>query len=115
MEAGRRRVTETPLRELWDERGGAVAARRVRDAGAADVAGLLRAGAVQFVVASVGEKLEWVAPGECYAFWKSEVRAHLADPEAPARLESFPNQYCYFASEWEQDGRAPIVLLEKHH
>jgi hypothetical protein len=103
-----------PLSELWDERG-IVSARKLRDVDAEDVVALLRLGKVQFIVANIGDKLEWVALNKCYEFWKSEVKSHLANHESLSPLENFPDQYCYFASEWKPDAGAPIVLLEKDH
>jgi hypothetical protein len=32
-----------------------------------------------------------------------------------AALNEFPGGYCYFASQWEVETTAPIVLLEKSH
>jgi len=80
-----------------------------------DVQQLLESGPVQFVVADVGGAPEWVPEGECFHFWKDEVKAHLAS-EAQARLDGFSGGYCYFASQWEPlQPEAPIVVLEKHH
>jgi hypothetical protein len=54
--------------------------------------------------------------GDCYDFWKSEAKPHLAEPTSRAALSGFPDGYCYFASQWENESVAvPIVLLEKHH
>ncbi len=39
---------------------------------------------------------------------------HLADTE-PARLEDFPDEYCYFASEWKSNTGETIILLSKAH
>lgn len=47
--------------------------------------------------------------------WKSEVKVHLAQPDAKTHLEDFPGEYCYFASEWKADVGEPIVLLAKSH
>lgn len=107
-------VSRTPLHELWDERG-VVSRTELRDLSAPDIAELLRAGRVRFVVADVGGSLEWVPADECYGFWQSEVKEHLADPAADNYLEDFPGGYCYFASEWDSGGGEPIVLLTVHH
>ncbi|HYO62055.1 MAG TPA: hypothetical protein VER08_00205 [Pyrinomonadaceae bacterium] len=114
MEPGQRYVSQTPLHELWNEQG-SLTARKLREVDAADIKNLLKAGKVRFVVADVGDKLNWIPPGECYTFWKSEVSGRLAAPSAPVHLEDFPGEYCYLASEWESGGGAPIVLLEKIH
>ena len=112
MRFDERIVSQTPLRELWND-GGVVSAKELRELNASDVAGLLRGGAVRFVVAVVGSSLKWIPAGECYSFWKTEAKQHLADPAARNCPEEFPGEYCYFASEWESDGGEPIVLLLK--
>jgi hypothetical protein len=53
-----------------------------------------------------------MAAGQCYDFWKREVKDRIAD--GPADLGNYPCEYCYFASEWS-DGGSPIVLLSKAH
>ena len=82
---------------------------------APEIADLLRAGEVRFVVADVGSPLRWLPADECYDFWNSEVKRHLADPAAANYLEAFPGGYCYFASEWASDSSEPIVLLTVSH
>lgn len=107
-------VSQTPLDQLWNDRG-VVSENELRGLNAADIGGLLHAGKVQFVVADVGRSLKWIPADECYLFWKSEVKNHLADPMARICLEDLPDDYCYFASEWEARSGAPIVLLVKSH
>lgn len=97
-----RHVSKMPLAELWNE-SGVVAAQRVRELGSSEIVSLLRAGKVRFVVADVGHHLQWIPLERCYEFWKSEVKLHLAQPEAYIYLEDFPGEYCYSASEWKAD------------
>jgi len=115
MDAAHKIVTRLPLEGLWDERG-PVTAKRGETLGAEDLAELLRATPVQFVVADVGASLCWVPIEDRFSFWKSEVRPHLAQPGSHAVLDSIPDSYCYFASEWRAavDGYT-VVVLEKHH
>lgn len=115
MNPALRVITELPLRELWS-REGVVEAEPVRDVGAEEIRDLLRAGRVQFLVAEVGATPRWVPPAECHEFWKGELQPHLAEPGAPAGLEEFPGEYCYFAREWAANVPGlPIVVCEKCH
>ncbi len=114
MRFDQRIVSRTPLHGLWNDRG-VVSEKELRELNAADIAGLLRVGKVRFVVANVGSPLKWVPVDECYSFWKSEVKNHLADPAAKNYPEALPDEYCYFASEWEAKGGEPVVLLVMSH
>src|SRR5262245_52101336 len=107
-------VTRMPIEQLWtddgempDTRGSQLKREAVRE--------LLRRGPVQFVVADIGERLRWIPPHECYAFWKAEVAAHLAETES-FDLDDFPEGRVYVASEWfGSEGKPPLILLEMHH
>ncbi|HLM58984.1 MAG TPA: hypothetical protein VK422_22965 [Pyrinomonadaceae bacterium] len=114
MRFDQRIVSQMPLRELWNGRG-VVSVKELRELNASDIAELLRGGKIHFVVADVGSPLTWVPVDECYDFWKSEVKSHLAVPDAENYLGNFPDEYCYFASEWESGMGGPIVLLAKSH
>lgn len=114
MRFDQRIVVQTPLHELWNE-WGVVSEKELRELDASDIAELLRAGKVQFAVANIGSPLRWVPVDECYGFWKSEVKNHLADSAAKNYSENFPGGYCYFASQWESKDGAPIILLTMRH
>ena len=115
MDPSQRIIARLPLEELWLDDGFKTTSRR-RQPAESDIAELLRAGQVQFVVADVGSKPRWIELSECYRFWKNEVKPHLADPKQRTLLEAFPDSYCYFASEWGDAGQSPpIIVLEKHH
>lgn len=109
----RRIVNRQPMTELW-RADGFTTSQRGADLSSPELAAMLAAGPLRFVIANVGDALEWLAPGERFEFWKGEVKSHLAEPESPARLEEFSGEYCYFASLWQGDV-LPIVLLEKYH
>ncbi|MBX9623909.1 MAG: hypothetical protein K2X82_08840 [Gemmataceae bacterium] len=109
-------VLQLPLDELWDDSGPLPLTRR-RAVGRAEIADLLRAGPVRFVVADLASGLTWVPAAGGYRFWKDEVKAHLVEPAdagAGFRLEDDPGGYCYLAAEWS-DGSASVVVLETHH
>ena len=114
MSFERRIVIQTPLNEIWNARR-VVSTKEIRELNASDIAELLHNGKVQFVVANVGKPLKWISADECYSFWKSEVKNHLADTTTSNYTEDFPDEYCYFASEWESDESEPIVLLTVSH
>ena len=107
-------ISRLPVEELWAGQR-LVSTIKVRDLDASDVVDLLRSGMVSFVVADVGKPYKWIPNNERYDFWKDEVKAHLAAPESEAYLEDFPDEYCYFASEWKSYDGDTIVLLSKAH
>jgi len=107
-------VSQMPLQELWNDHG-VVRADMVREVSSSDIIELLRENRVRFVIAEIGRRLQWVSPTACYDFWKSEAKMHIAEPNIKLYLEDFPDEYCYFASEWRADDGKPIVLLSKWH
>ena len=55
---------------------------------------------------------------DCYQFWKLEVKVRLVEPDKDGgvfRLEDFPGEYCFIASEWRDGAEASVILLEKYH
>lgn len=69
------------------------------------------------MIARMGEPLVWLAPGdETFAFWKDEARARLWDPSVEsARLEEFPDERAWSASQWRLADGSVVVLFEEHH
>jgi hypothetical protein len=115
MDPERRVVTTLPLTELWDTRG-PVPAARIGNLGRDDVAGRLASTAVRFVVADVGHPLQWISPGDRFQFWKETVRPRVVDPQSDGvRLEDYPGEYCFLASEWRTEAGDTVVLLESYH
>ncbi len=108
-----RLITRMPLTELWDD-DGVINAARKRDLDTDQILSLLRAGRVRFVVADLESPPKWVPESDCFDFWKTEARRHISD-QPQASLEDFPDQYFYFAAEWEPPTGLPIILLERHH
>jgi hypothetical protein len=117
MRADQRVVTSLPLTELWDAHG-ALRFERGRAVGRERVIDLLRDGRVRFVLANCGHPLRWIRPDDCYRFWKEEVKPHLVEPDAferGIRLEDWPGEDFFVGTEWGEDGRSSVVLLETHH
>lgn len=114
MSQNQKVISRLPVEELWAGQR-LVSTIKVRDLNASDIADLLRSGVIRFVVADVGKPYEWIPTNERYDFWKDEVKAHLAVPESKVYLEDFPDEYCYFASEWKSYNGETIILLSKSH
>jgi hypothetical protein len=114
MDAVKRIVTLIPLDEIWND-DGPLDARRAEEVGEVDAARLLKAGS-SLLVADVGRSLEWIFGDDRFAFWKSEVKGRLVNPEVgDFRLEDYPGNYCYVATMWKSSSVSPIVVLERHH
>lgn len=113
MKPEQRIVTKLPLKELWDENG-TLSEGRIGSLGQNNLAELLRARPVQFVIADVGEKLDWIPTQDRFEFWKT-VRPQILDSPGPIYLEHFPSKTAYAASEWRGRAGECLILLEKHH
>lgn len=110
-------VTRLPLTSLWNDQGD-LDLEKQRYVGVAQIANHLRQGDVRFVVANGGDRLNWVSHENVYRFWKEEVKPHLVEPESVEegfRLEDYPSEYCFTASEWKGPGQLIVILLEKYH
>ena len=108
-------VTRLPVERIAGD-GGEIEAHRERFLSKEALRELLRRSPVEFVVADIGTAFKRVEVRKCYEFWKSEVEAHIVDdPDSGFRLEDFPGEYAYIASEWSRRIQTPMVLLEKHH
>ncbi len=108
-------VDRIPLDRLWDD-DRELHAVRDRLLSRPAITEMLRQYPVEFYVADIGQPLRRVDTRNCYEFWKSEVSAHLVDdPDSAFRLDDFPGDYAYIASQWSSEIETPIVLLEKFH
>ncbi len=112
MSQNQKVISRLPVDEIWAGQR-LVSTIKVRDLDASDIGDLLRSDIIRFVVADVGKPYEWIPNNERYDFWKDEVKVHLAAPESKAVLEDFPDEYCYFASEWKSYDGDTIILLSK--
>jgi hypothetical protein len=114
MDSAQRIITCLPLTELWNSKG-VLDARRAESVGEADIVSLLRDGS-SFVVADVGQPLQWISEGDRFDFWKTEVKCRLIAREADAfHRDDYPGNYCYVASMWKCASSTPVIVLEKHH
>ena len=103
-------VTQIPLAELWRP-DGCVVGSRVGALSISEITDMLKGNSVEFVLADVGEGLQWIPSTDRFNFWKQEAKPHLAEPNSRLKLNAFPGAYCYLASLWEGD----VVLLERYH
>ena len=114
MDPRHRIVTQLPLLDVWNDEG-TVSSVRMHSLRSEDIQSLLQCGRVRFVVATVGQHLNWISIACCFQFWKSEGKPHLAAPDAESySLDDFPGGYFYVASRWAS-AQEPVVLLEMHH
>jgi hypothetical protein len=90
-------------------------AQRVGYLTQANIKDLLKRGQVNFILADVGQKLQWIQTNQCFAFWKSEAEQHIVTDVNNINLDNFIDNYAYIASEWKSDDPTPIILLEKIH
>ena len=115
MDSKLRKVTKIPLEKLWRPNG-SVIGQRILMLSRGEISELLKNSQVEFVVADVDHHLQWVAAQDCFYFWKTEVKPHLAEADSRIDLDSFPGAYCYTASQWKgENAGVSIVLLERHH
>ena len=89
MDASLRIVTKTPLQELWRSDGSSLESCQ-KALSSEDIRELLRAGAVEFVIADPGSALKWIPVAECHAFWKKVAKTRVAGPTNKVRREEFP-------------------------
>src|SRR5947209_13692744 len=90
------KVIRIPLERLPDD----PIAHRERFLSKEELRQLLQSGPVEFVVADVGHRLKRIEPAKCYEFCKADAQPHIADIRMAFRLEDFPGEYAYVASEW---------------
>ena len=108
-------VTSIPLQNIWTEEEGELPAKRIVYLTNEDIVQLLKNSVVRFVVADVGNKLQWIDTNQCFDFWKQEAKPHTADSTDKIDLDGAIDNYAYIASRWAMQGEAPIITLEKFH
>ena len=106
-----------PLTELWTDEG-PVAAKRGRQLSEDNIKAILNnviLNNVIFVVADLGEKLNWIEGNKIFDLWKNDLQKHFWNPDDEGvYLDMFPDGYVYFVTEWIDEANRTIVLLEKH-
>ncbi len=113
MKFSKKIVSQTPLRRLWTD-AGEVNACRQRYLNRAGLRALVAQQALTFVIATIGNKLQWIHEDSCYDFWNADVERHIPE-EDEFSLEDFPGHYTYVASEWLDDTGKRLILLETYH
>jgi ribosomal protein L19E len=114
MKFSDKKVTEIPLKNIWNNTGLFNAHRNnylTRD----EVKQLIRQGPVTFIIANIGERLIWVDPNKFYDLWKSEIKDHLVTNPDEIDPDKYPGYYAYLTSEWTSDYNGKLILLEKFH
>jgi hypothetical protein len=114
MDNNKKIVTQLPLTNLWTDKKN-IFAKREKYLTASDIQETLKKYPVEFVVAIIGEKLNWISYDKSFDFWKTELKPHLADDINNINLDSYLNNYAYVASEWISEVKTHIILLEKYH
>lgn len=114
MDNNKKIVTQIPMTNLWTDLE-TVFAKRERYITADDIQETLRNYPVEFVVATIGEKLKWISYDKSFDFWKTELKSHLADDINNINLDNYLDNYAYVASEWSGEIEMPIILFEKYH
>lgn len=114
MDTADRIVASIPLQSIWTA-DCELPAKRMAYLTSGDVVQLLKKSAVQFVVADVGHKLQWIDVNHCFNFWKQEAKCHIADYPDKIDLDGAVGNYAYVASRWAGQDETPIITLEKIH
>ena len=69
----------------------------------------------EFVVADIGQELNWIPKEKSFEFWKKELQLHLSNDYNHIDLTIYPNNYVYVPSLWMNQISSTIILLEKYH
>ncbi len=114
MELKDKIVLTYPVKELWtDEK--ILSVSRGKHLNSDDIHDLLKRQKIQFVIADVGLKLQWLALDSCYVLYKTTIKSQIIENFDRINLNHFPNNFVYLATLWENECKYPIVLLEKYH
>ena len=114
MELSKKIVNNIPLDYLWADKE-ILDIKREKYLGQIDIQTLLKNGPVQFVIANLGDKLNWLSIQDCYTFYKANLRDHIINNADPIDLGSLKDNFGYLASLWTSMSDDPIILLEMFH
>lgn len=114
MDNDKKIVTQIPITNLWTDKEN-IFVKREKYLTADDIQMTIKKYPIEFVVANIGEKLNWISYDKSFEFWKSEIKPHLGDDINNINLDSYLENYAYIASEWTGEIETPIILLEKYH
>lgn len=103
-----------PLTNLWSEQEDIIAERK-RHLNEDNIREILKEKSATFVIADIGQHLQWIQADKTIDFWKNELKPHLIPDNGNFQLEQFPDNYAYRASEWLGKDQRIIILLEKYH
>ncbi len=76
---------------------------------------LLLDGKIAIAEASCGLKLTWILPNNSLAFYKEQIKGHVAKDPDRIVLEDYEDDWCYLASLWVDAQDEKVILLETYH
>ena len=107
-------VTELPLSSIWNSTE-ELDATRISYLTKEEIIEILREKPVKLVIASIGEKPEWIDSPDLFNFWKEFLSPQLVSNQHSFSLDDFPGNYAFVASLWECQKHPVIILFEKYH
>jgi hypothetical protein len=105
-------ITNFPVNELFKSNNKLTCIKRQLNKD--EIIEIIKTQPIEFVIADIGLKLEWIDIQDCYNFWKQEISNNFAFEE-PIHLDNFNNNYCFWASKWKFQNEEIVILLEKLH
>jgi hypothetical protein len=114
MDNNKKIVTQLPLTNLWSDNE-VIYAVREKYLTLDNIQEMLIKHPIEFVIADIGQKLEWISYDKSFDFWKTELKPHLANDINKMNIDNFVDNYAYVASKWTGELEKPIILLEKYH
>ncbi|WP_290789688.1 hypothetical protein [Flavihumibacter sp. UBA7668] len=107
-------VTELPLSSIWNSTE-ELDATRISYLTKEEIIEILREKPVKLVIASIGEKPEWIDSADQFKIWNKTLSPRLVSNQHTFSLDDFPGNYGFLASLWEYQKYSAIILFEKYH